>query len=217
MEQTVDPHSSSVQASPVLPAENGVDSASAIGSIQTVDQLSPSTKAEELLRRMSPLPKCSKQRQRKRAAESAEVLTSSPYKRRLIEKACEKGETRRNHNSPHPKNKSTKPGRTVKSSKKKTCGDGRRRRKKNEAGRRSVNGLKNHNQAKKNGPRRKLTLKTAQSASDDNLHYYCPDCMEPYNDPPVETWIQCKQCKGWCHETCTAGETARGFVCVFSQ
>jgi len=30
-----------------------------------------------------------------------------------------------------------------------------------------------------------------------------------------ESWIQCRKCKGWCHDDCSAGEGSAGFVCDF--
>jgi len=43
-------------------------------------------KFEEFLHEISPLPKCKIVRQRKRKADRAEVLTSSPFKKSLMEK-----------------------------------------------------------------------------------------------------------------------------------
>lgn len=42
----------------------------------------------------------------------------------------------------------------------------------------------------------------------------CPACAEPFNDPPIEEWIQCSKCKAWWHEDCTAYESGV-FICDF--
>ena len=46
------------------------------------------------------------------------------------------------------------------------------------------------------------------------MELHCLICGEDYIDPPVENWLQCQSCEGWCHEACTAdGENADSFVC----
>ena len=47
----------------------------------------------------------------------------------------------------------------------------------------------------------------------DGNPYTCIFCQEVYIFPPPEPWIQCDQCKLWCHEECSAGETDNGYIC----
>jgi len=159
------------------------------------------------------LPHCSKPRARKRAAEAAEVLTSSPFKKRLLEKAVQR------RSKPKPvfqgKEKEQK-AKKQKKQKKKTCREDKRCGKRNVA---------KQAQSKVAGekvklPRKKHRLTRTASADDatsdtNNTVDYCLFCSEPFIHPPSELWIQCSMCKGWCHEACSAGEGSRGFVCDF--
>jgi hypothetical protein len=46
----------------------------------------------------------------------------------------------------------------------------------------------------------------------------CLLCGEHFSDSAAgERWIECKKCKGWCHEECTDGETSKGFKCDFCR
>ena len=44
----------------------------------------------------------------------------------------------------------------------------------------------------------------------------CIMCGEEFQQSVAgESWIQCKKCKGWCRDECSAGESSSGFVCDF--
>ena len=47
----------------------------------------------------------------------------------------------------------------------------------------------------------------------DGNPYTCIFCQEVYIFPPPEAWLQCDQCKLWCHEACSAGATDYGYTC----
>jgi len=56
---------------------------------------------------------------------------------------------------------------------------------------------------------------TAAIGDDDGKDYDYLMCFEKVTSLPTETQIQCGQCKEWHHETTTACEVSRGFVCDF--
>jgi len=39
-----------------------------------------------------------------------------------------------------------------------------------------------------------------KSNEKNNMKIFCIFCDEQYVDPPVEEWIVCHLCSGWCHE-----------------
>lgn len=43
----------------------------------------------------------------------------------------------------------------------------------------------------------------------------CPGCDEVFVDPPDEDWIECKKCKVWWHEACSAYEGGGDFICGY--
>lgn len=45
--------------------------------------------------------------------------------------------------------------------------------------------------------------------------YFCSSCNEPYQSPPREDWIQCCQCKNWCHELCSSYLGVGSYYCDF--
>jgi len=99
--------------------------------------------------------------------------------------------------------------------KKVTCRDNKRRRKTSVASQLEDAVIAERKVRKPRKNRQPPKESTAAVADDDGKDYYCLMCSEKFTSPPTETWIQCGQCKGWCHEACTAGEGSRGFVCDF--
>ena len=70
------------------------------------------------------------------------------------------------------------------------------------------------NTKQKNG---KISTKpTASEASVANLEseeYFCIVCGTKYLEPITEDWIQCSQCKFWCHEACANIDKNPFFIC----
>jgi len=180
------------EAAPAMPA--------AVEQVPPSDVLALS--ASKMLQKLSPLPKCQKSRARKRVAEAAEVLTSSPYKKKLLDKSSKK---------PNAKQEAVKVGVRQKDkkcsklkTKKKTCREDKRRGRK-------------PGKVKAPKPKSKPKTKKTKESNADTADYYCVICGEIYVDPPTETWLQCQSCAGWCHEACTDGEGSQGFICDLCQ
>ena len=169
------------------------------------------SRAVTLIQHLSPLPHISKPRVRKRAAESADVLTSSPFKKRLLEKAARKDSKSKPVH--HGKRKEKK----AKKQKKKTCREDKRRGKCNMVKQLQSTVKKVKQTRKKDRITKTVALDDTAASDTDDRVYHCLMCSEQYIHPPTETWIQCRICNGWCHEACTAGEGSRGFVCDFRQ
>jgi hypothetical protein len=244
-EQSVDaPSSASVLPSAAEPVDEGVTLPAVTQSDeQPVDAASttPSTPGQpsvtqstppgvlELLHIVSPLPKCQVMRKRKRAAESSAVLTSTTYKEQLMEKTTAKSKATNKakgdeklsfENAVVAEDKGSKKGSSkstskTKAAKKKTCRDGRRPAKKRQSTEHH-RGQNVGNTSEKGKKKALMKVKRVQS-SKSAARFYCLMCNELFIEPPTENWIQCRLCKGWCHEACTDGETSRGFVCDFCR
>ena len=52
-----------------------------------------------------------------------------------------------------------------------------------------------------------------QSKKRKENEYRCIYCSELYCEPPAETWIECKKCHKWCHESCTILESGEYHIC----
>lgn len=57
----------------------------------------------------------------------------------------------------------------------------------------------------------------ASSSVCNSVQYHCFTCQEPYEDPPVEDWIKCNDCNAWAHESCTAYLGIGSFYCDMCQ
>ena len=66
----------------------------------------------------------------------------------------------------------------------------------------------------KKGNRMVKKSSAIQKNKDDS---FCLICDELYIDPPLEDWMQCKECSGWAHEACTDGEQSTGYVCDYCR
>ncbi len=142
-------------------------------------------------------------RQRKRKCETAEVLTSSPFKARLlarIEQAAMKSKTLQKSKQ------SEKVVRDGLKKKKMAVRDGARKKKVKKVTCR---------EDKRRGRKPKVDAKTARSGkkskrdmcTDNNVK--CLMCGERFGDScDGECWIECQLCKGWCHDECTDGATS---------
>ena len=160
----------------------------------------------EVLKRISPMPKCKAVRQRKRTAEHAEVLTSSPFKNRLLEKKSVK----KVYTKPLAKSKVN----AEQSSNSKEAADHVRETARIKPDAKKATG---RTVAKCSRPMRKLKcrldkgrkpseLPPAISAKTKAMGLPCSVCGILENSVEdiefAQDWIQCITCKGWCHESC---------------
>ena len=195
-----------------------VDSASGVGghaanfsvrAKSAASEVSDDTlaKFEEVLHEISPLPKCKIVRQRKRKADRAEVLTSSPFKKTLMEKIITKN-SKSSARSVVGQSQQKK-DKTKNKKKKVTCRADKPR------GRKPKASLKSEKTAPsaKGRSQGKGSVKMGWSSCDSDSCLICGELF--VNSRAGERWIRCQKCSGWCHEDCTGGETTRGFFCDF--
>ena len=132
---------------------------------------------------------------RKRGAEVASVVTSSPYKRALVEKsASKKGTCKVQPAREVPKEKDTVHKKKKGVTKKETA------------------------QSKRNVPKKKSVRKnTAVSKERKEGSYYCIYCnAQCIEDALEEDWLQCCKCEEWCHESCAPIDIGtQDFTCDF--
>jgi hypothetical protein len=143
-----------------------------------------------LIHKMSPVPKCKEVRGRKRKAQAAELLTSSPYKNKLL----------LDNSLKQLKNSNTL--KTV--AKKLTCRQDKKRGRKG-------NGLKAKSESNRGKGKMSALVKTKLAASKSTIN--CLFCDEVYTEPPFEDWVQCPKCKRWYHEECGDEDLAHCGVC----
>ena len=145
--------------------------------------------------------------------ESAEIVTSSPYKQKMISK---KNSTLQKA-SKGAANCNEAGGKKCK--KKMTCRADKPRGRRPKAVS-SVMAKQCSLNGDERGKRREDKAKQRQDRNARCKHdedgYGCIMCGELYTDSrPGEQWIQCMKCRQWCHEDCTGGETSSGFTCDF--
>jgi len=132
---------------------------------------------------------------RKRRAEVASVVTSSPYKRALVEKsASKKGTCKVQPAREVPKEKDTVHKKKKGVTKKETA------------------------QSKRNVPKKKSVRKnTAVSKERKEGPFYCIYCNALcIEDALEEDWLECCKCKEWCHESCAPIDIGtQYFTCDF--
>ena len=158
--------------------------------------------AKDVITELSPIPRAEKTRTRKRRAESAEVVTGSPYKKMLMEKMSSGKKQIKTKNvaesiGQKKKKETKKLTCRLDRPKARACGE----RKNNQLSKRTI---------KKDG--KKATAKRDMNTNMDKDKLTC-FCGEVFSEPPTEPWIQCNLCKGWYHEACSAGEDIYGFTC----
>lgn len=158
--------------------------------------LTEANEAPMVIESISPYPKSKKMRERKRKCEGAEVLTSSPYKMRILERTQKADEKIKKMQKSKQSKIVTEKKKANKKTKKLTCRQDKPRGRKPGVGKQSKKG---------NSP-------------NDECNVKCLMCDECYGDSRRgESWIQCGVCKGWCHDDCTDGGTSIGFVCDFCR
>ena len=148
----------------------------------------------DILATMSP-PHMGTKTKRKRKTERAEVITSSPYKRRLVaeheernKKELKKGVSQRRQKE-NVKCTATSKGKQ------------RQRKKRVSPVRKQHSNMSKDTAKHRNGPRNHL------------VNFYCIYCNELFVDPPEFSWIQCSECKQWAHENETDYEGIGVFIC----
>ena len=168
----------------------------------TIDQSAAGTDSDSVkilnsIHEISPVPKCQKERIRRRKSQVAAVLTSSPFKKMLMEKR------------PQPKlgTKSLPDaGQEMTSAKKK-----KNKKKERPEKRKTVTETKRKTERKvtcrgQNENTKKLPLprapKKKQCDDGQSRQFYCIYCSELFVDPPDEDWKQCIECLKWYHEQC---------------
>nr|XP_018906716.1 PREDICTED: uncharacterized protein LOC109036800 [Bemisia tabaci] len=148
-----------------------------------------------------PLPKKTENsvKRRRSNAQRSEILTSSPFKKILLEKIAEKAapkkKVRRNLSKSMPPSEECAPKETVKKDLVVSAPVSR-----GKGGRKKNNQLMKENQPPQ------------ENNDTENEETFCIFCSEKYVEPPTEDWIQCEVCKKWCHEKC-ADPTAQQYVC----
>jgi len=70
---------------------------------------------------------------------------------------------------------------------------------------------KNRHSATK--PKKRVKKKRLQF--DAKADYACIFCLEAYQHPPTEDWIECRKCKKWCHDKCSSYSGKGDYVCDF--
>jgi len=174
---------------------------------QQIDQPPPEQaqahqSAKHMIIELSPIPRAHKARTRKRRAESAEVVTGTPYKKMMMEKISsgkKQEKTKRVTKSVDQKKKT----------KKLTCRQDKKRGPRGRKKQDRPNQLSNRSVKKIS---KVATVKRDLYADMDKDKLTC-FCGEVFSEPPLEPWIQCNLCKGWYHEACTAGEGPYGLIC----
>lgn len=143
----------------------------------------PNDSIMDIINSLSPIPNMHpKRKSGGRKREVAEVLTSSPYKAKLMERQAKKKAT-------EEKKKATEEKKKVAETNKKEAES----RKKPKAG----------NSKTRKGKRRR---QESDESSDENEEWPCLVCGELFcNSRSRETWIQCQMCLLWAHEQCTPG------------
>jgi hypothetical protein len=125
---------------------------------------------------LSPYPKAESNLQiRKRRAQNAEIITSSPFKA-----VVEQQETLKNAKSA------------------KQAANSARASSKKLKQMQKVEVKKPSSRAPK--PQIRKTETNKKKIVDIDLH--CIFCSELFVEPPTEDWIQCNKCVQWCHEAC---------------
>ena len=134
---------------------------------------------------ISPIPKCQKQRTKKWKPQAAAVLTSSPFKKQLMERKTPPQHTTKEKTASAVSRcrptKQAAPQSKKKTGKKVTC------------------------RGQKEKPR-KLPLprepKKRKNNGGQSRQFYCIYCSELFVEPPDEDWMQCVTCKEWYHKEC---------------
>jgi len=162
---------------------------------------------------ISPLPKSIAVRTRKRKVQAAEVITSSPYKQRLLDRLETSKQKDKKNEKSKPKTMTKGKQKKVAKKKKRTCREdkprGRKPKAKAEDAAMEAKKQK-HTLAVRKQKKIKAHIKDGDVA--------CIMCGEDFkHSASGESWIQCKICQGWCHYDCSAGESSRGFVCDFCE
>ena len=161
-----------------------------------------------MIHKLSPPPKLQGSRPRSRKAESAVVVTSSPFKQRAMEKELVMNKKKRKSQSTvlnlsdtvttasHNTRKGTKPSLTKGKSK-----GGEAASKKGKT--KESSSLAEPTSKKRR--RQKTLLDNTDETDDEDESWPCLICGDCYSKPR-EKWIQCLECKLWAHEVYTAGD-----------
>jgi hypothetical protein len=151
-----------------------------------------------MIEQLSPMPKCSSVRTRKRKAEASVMLTSSPYKNELAAKQKKKVVKQ-----PKP---STSTVQKAPLKKKLTCREDKSRQRINLPAppkcRKVVEPKGSSNRGSGRRSKGKSTASEAARSKSSKDDVYCKFCDELYVDPPSEDWVQCPKCQRWYHELC---------------
>ena len=166
-----------------------------------------SSLARDVITAISPIPKAEKSRTRKRRAESAEVLTASPYKNMLLDKMC-KGK-RPQKRSKEQTSKSKKSNELVPKRKKKLiCREDKPRgRPKQQKPSEVYNKKCNKNSQKPTSQRKRAAAARKEIKSGDiKSPCKCHGCgIVEFSSEDIQLnrgWIACKSCGIWFHDSC---------------
>ena len=162
---------------------------------------------------ISPLPKSKMERTRNRKSKGALLLTGSPYKQKVLEQISRKAPGQQKQD--RPKKQMKVQNKKEEKKKKMTCRADKPRGRKPKSVEVCHSGKTAKTKTKAKG-RSSGPMPKRKCQDEDNSDAECVMCGELYSESRSgEIWIECEQCKNWCHEACTSGETSRGFVCDF--